>query len=46
MKYINTKTGMVIDVPCEVKGDWKPLEEDAPKKPAKKTKKKKGADKK
>lgn len=44
MKYINEKTGTIIDVPCEVRGDWKPLD-DAPKKSVKKTKKK-GADKK
>lgn len=45
MKYVNTRTGAVIDVPCEMKGDWVLLDEEAPKKPAKKTKKK-GADKK
>lgn len=43
MKYINEKTGAIIETPCTVAGDWKPV--DAPKKPAKKTKKK-GADKK
>lgn len=43
MEYINEKTGAIIETPCKVAGDWKPVE--APKKPAKKTKKK-GADKK
>ena len=38
MEYRNKKTGVVIDVPCEVKGVWEPVKAPAPeKKPAKKS---------
>ena len=39
MKYRNTKTGVIIDVQSELKGAWEPVEDPAPEKPAKKTKK-------
>ena len=33
MKYIYTKTGVVIDSPCEIKGEnWELVEEKEPKK--------------
>jgi len=47
MKYRNTITGVIVDVPSEVTGIWEPVEKPAPvlqkdekKTPAKKTKKK------
>lgn len=48
MRYRNTRTGVVIDVPCQLSGNWEPAEEpvaeekqEAPaKKPAKRTVKK------
>lgn len=44
MRYKNKLTGAVIDVPCEIKGDWEPVVEKVkaePKKTAKKTEAKK-----
>jgi len=36
MKYRNTKTGVIIDVPSELKGAWEPVKAPEPKKPEKK----------
>lgn len=43
MRYRNTKTGVVIDVSCQLSGSWEPAEapvaeekQEAPAKPAKK----------
>lgn len=40
MKYRNTRTGAVIDIPCEIKGEWEPVKEEKPKEEAPAQKKK------
>ena len=43
MRYKNKVTGAIIDVPCEIKGDWEPVDKgkEEPKKAPKKTEAKK-----
>lgn len=30
MKYRHTKTGAIIEISCEITGNWEPVEEQAP----------------
>lgn len=43
MRYKNKVTGAIIDVPCEIKGDWEPVDKvkAEPKKAPKKSEAKK-----
>ena len=46
MRYKNKVTGAVIDVPCEIRGDWEPVVEEAKAEPKTKATKKTEAKKK